>query len=545
MERVQCIDIPGLQWRRGALARVYFIQPRLELSAEPPFLPTRGTDGTVGFRLLKAAVELESRQPACDGAPSAILLPEFSLHPQEVDAALALMREAKPNSVLVAGIGHMDEAEARRHDASELWEGPSLGCYTNCAIVAASSGPGYLQPKSVPSVWEQDKHWRGNVIRVFRGEYVSFAVVVCSDLLAQPTDQGHASTLVDELTRKNIGLDLIVWLQHNVKPRSPHFTRSIETFRVGFPQCTVLVSATRGDRPSRIDNYSVSGAIVSSEVLPSECRFLVHDHHYVEPLGHSDLPMSRIVLLRYDADAYLVRTTLANSILPEHTTEKSALFSQSVPLVLGDDSSLSPSDEMAHIEDLCRQAGGRAAERFPECADLVPSLIEKLVGLRTAGFLGFLDRAILPLQDGTRFLHHAVDPHPGIDRDCRCWAHRDCIDFLTQEPSAAAFAQVVCYLVALQRQGIQGTASVAKCRERECRTRTGRSQRECLCAPSHRARCRFSSSLYFVGEKTFSSSCGLCRRWPGRTVSKAAIDDGLCGGAASYGGLERRCGHRT
>jgi len=431
-------SLEGLRWKEGKQARIWFLQPRLHITTTPPFISEKIGSDVAGLELLKACLDEEttSYNPP-DEAPAFLLLPEFSIRPDEIASVRPLIAAARPNTVFVSGCGQLTEQQAREIEpGSVLWDGPSHGKFTNCALVGVGGSDRlFLQPKIVPSQWEREAHWPGNKIRCFLGEFVLFVVVICSDLLARPADQTTLADMIIELKRDVRTLNLVIWLQHNPDPRSKEFHQSLASLAEFAP--TVLVVSSRKDRPHRLKNFAVSGAIVPQHALPTSFQNLDASFRYVEPLMDDayQTPMSRLVLLRYDVDAYRAMTVLAASIRPTDKTAKGALFEYSDPYQYRS-GRLEPSRDHTHLEDILTPTIQMACQQAPDLASEINRVAQQLVALGTKNLLGFLDVAILPIPQPGERRHAAGDKHADGDFRCRCWPHRCCIDSLAHEVQA-------------------------------------------------------------------------------------------------------------
>jgi hypothetical protein len=57
--------------------------------------------------------------PSTGGGPSIIVLPELSIEANDVSRIRGMLRAARPNTLLISGIGHMTAAEIDPNEASE------------------------------------------------------------------------------------------------------------------------------------------------------------------------------------------------------------------------------------------------------------------------------------------------------------------------------------------------------------------------------------------------------------------------------------------
>lgn len=455
MPEIDRIEVRTVNWQPGRPARLWYGQPHLSLNG-PPWVPQRDGPNATGFALLEATLNEETRFPAPTEAPSLILLPEYSLHPDEVEPARRLIaRRARPKTIVVFGVGQMTEDQARAvEDNPHLWDGPSGGRLTNCAVIAfGGSNEVYLQPKIVRSRWEVEL-WQGRVVRYFVGEYVQFMVVICSDLLDRPQHSTAARHIVDTLQRRGWQLNLVIWIQHNPRPRSPEFIHSIESFATLRSSPTIVAVGSRGERSPRLNNFAVSGALLPNGALSSRFDLLTKPFHYVEPISPQHIRMSRAVLLRYDVDVYQVNTVLADSISSEDRVAKGALFEDSYPYVI-QTGTLVRCGENVHIQDIICKATTQAVGGFAVLRDHIRLVAAQLASLRTKEFLAFLDLAILPNPRTDAELHVAGETHKDGDFLCRCWTHRECVDKLADEDeSSEPLVHILMAIGALEQQGI-------------------------------------------------------------------------------------------
>lgn len=459
MVNFEPIQLNSVKWLLGQQARFWFIQPRLIFNERARFVPQTTPDsGPTGLDLLRATLSYEGTQfDAPDGAPTFILLPELSIRPEDVSQVRALIaRDARPNTIIVFGV-HFTEDQARQIEDRDIWDGPSENKFTNCAVIGTGGSEKlYLQPKIVPSQWELDYHWRGKTVRYFQGEFLGFIVMICSELLSRPEHKTTIESIVTELRRKTLQLNAVIWLQHNRRPRSDDFVDSIKQLEVFKP--TVFVASSCSSRPQRLDNFAVSGAILPHDALASHFAVLNRPFHYVEPLGDS-VPMSRAVLLRYDAHVYRVLTVLAEHIGRGTNTEKSALFQESQPYLL-DSSTLLVSQEHFHLVDICNRAQSEAL-KAAHLKDEIHCLTERLTTLTTEKFLSFFDIAILPQPPSEEVRHTAGTQHPRGDFLCRCWPHRQCIDNLADDsPCISLLADVLIAMAEMDNRGLNVVPAV-------------------------------------------------------------------------------------
>ena len=170
----------------------------------------------------------------------------------------------------------------------------------------------------------------------------------------------------------------------------------------------ILVVSSRSNRPERIDNFSVSGAIVPQCALSSGFDILDAHYRYVEPLSQTaNLQMSRIVLLRYDADVYRVRTVLPAYLQKTDGAAKSGLFRDCDPYSW-DSGNLRPSPDNFHLQDLVLPARKLAKQQFTGVDIQIDTIADQIVAAGTQEFLGLLDVATLPRYP---YEHAAGQPH--------------------------------------------------------------------------------------------------------------------------------------
>lgn len=456
---IEEIELTNLRWRRGHKARVWFLQPQLIIDTIPPYIPRILAGEPTAFELIKATLEYEKQFDPPDDAPTIILLPEFSVLPDQIQQIRDLVtNHVRENTLLVLGLSHLNDRQARQVEDKDLWNGPSENKFTNCALIlTGGSSVVHLQPKIVPSQWEFSCHWEGKTIRYFQGQYFAFIVVVCSELLSRPERQTTAASIVDYLLRHNRKLNLMIWLQHNEKPRSPEFVQSVEQLKTFEP--TIFVASSRSNRPGRGNNYSVSGAIVPHKALASRFKVLNKRFHYIEPMQNS-AEMSRAVLLRYDAHVYRVDTVLADCIAESGRTEKSALFEESQPYCF-ESLALNVSEEHIHLIDVSRPALEQAKQLQNTLSAAISTVAVRLASLNTEEFLSFFDIAFLPKPSSEKTHHVAGGPHDDGDFNCNCWTHRRCVDNLADDPeSVRIFGELLISMAAMENLGLGVTPRV-------------------------------------------------------------------------------------
>jgi hypothetical protein len=451
---LEIIATDEVNWIPGSSGRFWYTQPTTVLPDAEPIVP-QSVGQTPGLRLLGAALALEAQFSAPQRAPAFIIVPEFAIHPREAQMAIQLARQARPNTIVVFGLGHMTSAEA---DALEpgavLWDGPSEGRLTNCAaIVFGGSGRVFLQPKIVRSRYEETNHWPGRVVRYFVGKNLQFVVVICSELLDRPEGATTAKAVVEALNEQGRQLNLVIWIQHNPRPRSAEFSASIAEF--GKLRATTIVVGSRAERsPVRLNNFAVSGAFVPQQSLPRRFDLLTKRFHYIEPVSGGE-GQSRVVLLRYDADAYRVQTTLAHWIEADDRAARGALFEEAKPYLLVG-GVLVPSEANYHLEDVCARAAGLAAQGMPALVPSIERTVRDLCALTTTEFMAVLDVGVLPRPAAGSERHVAGVVHPNGDYLCRCWWHRECVDFMTdQDGMAEPIAHLILAMAALDAAGVQ------------------------------------------------------------------------------------------
>ena len=106
---IETVNLPELNWPPGTLARVWFCQPALSLSAQSPYIPVAPASTLALFEAV-LALDAALGQPEA-GAPSIIIMPELALAPTDVLRVLELMATARANTLLVAGVGQMTQAQ--------------------------------------------------------------------------------------------------------------------------------------------------------------------------------------------------------------------------------------------------------------------------------------------------------------------------------------------------------------------------------------------------------------------------------------------------
>lgn len=378
--KIEELRLPTLLWQPGRKARVWFAQVRPNVVADRfPLKPEKQEGVPSGLDILRALCQHEAEH--CEApreAPALILLPEFSVAPQEIPQLRDLIGSARPNTLFVVGVGQMAEAEALAIEPrAALWAGQSDNRLTNCAIIGVGGLQQlYLQPKILPSRWERDYHWPGATIRYFTGDFIQFIVVLCSELLPRPEDETTIARAIKELRRKGHGLNLVIWIQHSPDPRSDEFHQSLA--RLTYYRATVLVVSSGSSAGHRLRNFGVSGAIVPTDCLPRSFLDLDRRFHYAEPVG-SDVPLSRVVLLRYDADVYRVETILADVLTPASGAARGEFFHQASPYLLDGDH-LAESENNIHLVDISRRARDQAVLALGASAPHVDAIRDGLTG---------------------------------------------------------------------------------------------------------------------------------------------------------------------
>jgi hypothetical protein len=331
-----------------------------------------------------------------------------------------------------------------------LWDGEAAGRFANCAVIGVGGFDRlFLQPKILKSAKEKDWHWPGKVVRCFVGEYVRFSIFICSDLLNRPGDTSYMAWLHDQLEREQNKLSFALWLQHNEKPRSDKFSNALDAV-CNMDRTTIVVVGSRmipGGK--RYENFAVSGAFARRVLFPSEFDKFTHRFHYAE---HSGPEISRAVLLRYDADAYRVRTVLADVLDAADKVEKGELFDSSQPYVFSN-GALTTSSDNCHIRDLCEPARQAARTRLPDLSAAIDSVAQRLTEMGTSRFLSFLDLGVVPRAPEGEKPHVAGVKHDGGDLRCQCWQHQFCIDLLTEPEGMKPLAAIMEALAILEAGG--------------------------------------------------------------------------------------------
>ena len=160
------------------------------------------------------------------------------------------------------------------------------------------------------------------------------------------------------------------------------------------------------------------------------------------------------MLLRYDVNVNLVETTLASAIEDGDRTPRSQLFGSVSPLVM-QNGALTDSDENMHLAEIVRRARDMAVMSDNAQTGRIQALTDALVVLGTLRFQDFLDRAIVPRPRSEKNRHAAGQQHAGGDYFCDCWKHRQCIDFLCDDNSAAEpIAHLLLTLARIAAQGL-------------------------------------------------------------------------------------------
>jgi hypothetical protein len=178
------------------------------------------------------------------------------------------------------------------------------------------------------------------------------------------------------------------------------------------------------------------------------------EFHYFEPVAET-LPISRAVLVRYDADVHCVNTVLGDSLFDAPTIEKGTFFQTSQPYLAT--TGLNASGDHFHLEDLCSQPAQLATAASSTLSAHVTDIVaQQLVPLGLRDFLALLDLSLLPQPHGNGTLHASGVSHLPDDLVCTCWQHRLCVDILTDatNDSTKAFANVLYVLAALRASGL-------------------------------------------------------------------------------------------
>jgi hypothetical protein len=387
-------------------------------------------------------------------------MPELALPFAQIDAAKKVFKTAPTNTLFVFGVSGMTDEQVialepalSKEKNCGLWGGPRETKLANCAVVAVGQSEAlYLQPKLVQSRFENDLLWCGNAVRYFKADGFRFIVLICSDLLDAPEHRTVPAAIVDEIRNKEGALELCVWLQYNEKPRSRLFLEGIGAFRRS--ATTVLTVNTRRPGPKRFENFGVSGALVPQEALPAEASVLTKRFHYIEPLD-DDVAISRMVLLRYDADIYRVKTVRADAVR-DAGVQKGALFQESQPYVFRD-GALEASIEHQHLIDLIHRASGLAQHVLAAAHPGLAEAVNRVTQLWTYEFMACLDVATVPDFVGGRVRHAAGEKHRDGEPEhirfgdflCHCWRHRECLDLLTHTDVAAEPAAELLRAVAI------------------------------------------------------------------------------------------------
>ena len=370
----------GVRRDKNEPLSIWYGQPILRLPSHPPFIPEPGPYAT-GLQILQGILEhRDLRESNCK--PAVVVLPELAIPYTDIPSARKLILSAPNGTLVVFGAGHMTEKEALSlENKPGLWDGEAAGRFANCAVIGMGGFDQlFLQPKILRSDPEKDYHWPGQIIRCFEGDYIRFSVFICSDLLNRAAYSSYMTWLYDQLELKQNKLSFALWLQRNEKPRSEHFSNAIDA--VGkMDRTTILIAGSRmmpGEK--RFENFGVSGALVRRILFPSEFSKFTHRFHYAE---HARPEVSRAVLLRYDADAYRVRTILADALDDADKVEKGEVFDSSQPYIYGN-GLLTSSAANNHIHDLCEPARLAARNGLPEISAAIDSVTQRLTEMETS-----------------------------------------------------------------------------------------------------------------------------------------------------------------
>lgn len=439
----------GIGRSRSEPLSIWYGQPVIQLPEEPPLIPKPGAYAT-GLQILKGILEHQDFRES-DCKPAIIVLPELAVPYTDIAAARALILNAPKGTLVVFGAGHMTKDEALFLEPKpELWDGEDAGRFANCAVIGmGGSDRLFLQPKLLKSAKEKDWHWPGKVVRCFTGDYLRFSIFICSDLLNRPGNSSYMAWLHDKLELEQNKLTFALWLQHNDKPRSDQFSNALDAVGNMGPTTIVVVGSRMVPGGKRFENFAVSGAFARRDLFPSQFDKFTHRFHYAEHAGHE---VSRVVLLRYDADAYRVRTVLADALDAADKVEKGELFDSSQPYVFVAGALMTSSDN-CHIRDLCEPARLAARTRLPDLSAAIDSVAQRLTKMDTSRFLSFLDLGVVPRAPDGEAPHVAGLKHGGGDLRCRCWKHRFCVDLLTEAEGIEPLAAIMEALAILEAGG--------------------------------------------------------------------------------------------
>lgn len=429
---IEYIKVDTLRWKAGVEGRAWFVQSQPSVSG-PPFVPTYEGDATSPRCVVESVIRLETER-GDTGAPSFLLIPELCLPFDDAAHLQSLVSSAPANLVVVAGLSHMEpsqvallEADATVRD--RLWETHVQGHYTNAALILfGGTQQSFLQPKLFPSIWEQPYHWAGRQVRVFVGDRIAFAVLICSELLDVPAGTNALLRLNEDLVKANIVVDLLIWIQRNPKRRAENFRQSLVQHE---RRPSMILVAGSGSESHASGTHGVSGALVDEGLLPQSFQGLGREFACYES-GWADLGLGRFVLLRYNVDAYAVDVARPGDVRHRDATAKSRLFGHCQPFVL-DEAQLVPSNVYSHINELCAPAMAEAQRLRPSIHAQLERIGGILVKARTNAFLRFLDRSYYPTPVAGDW-HSAGRKHGGGDQECRCWPHRRDIDTLVEQP---------------------------------------------------------------------------------------------------------------
>lgn len=439
----------GICRRKNEPLSIWYGQPVIELPDEPPFIPKHGPYATA-LQILQGILEhRDFRESDCK--PAIIVLPELAVPYEDIASARTLISSAPKGTLVVFGAGQMTQEQALSLEAKpELWDGEAAGRYANCAVIGVGGFDRlFLQPKLLKSALEMDWHWPGKIVRCFEGEYVRFSIFICSDLLNRPGDSSYMAWLHNELERRENKLSFALWLQRNEKPRSDKFSNALDAVAKMDRTTIVVVGSRMSPGGKRFENFAVSGAFVRRNLFPSQFDKFTHRFHYAE---HAGPDISRAVLLRYDADAYRVRTVLADALDATDKVEKGELFDSSQPYVFSS-GALTTSPDNYHIRELCEPARQGARTRSPDLSAAIDSVTIRLTEMGTSRFLAFLDLGVVPRTPAGEAPHVAGVKHVGGDLRCRCWEHRFCIDLLTEPKDMKPLSAIMEALAILEAGG--------------------------------------------------------------------------------------------
>lgn len=416
----------SFDWPEGASARIWILQPDHRLVPEhPPW--AHPVDDAGAWPLLQKTAELAGSSPD----PCFIVVPELCLAPSLIPELRALVQTMPTRVALVAGMGHLNQEQCDEiepgvdgkpgagSDASRWLFQWRKDAWANGALVGVD-GRTFLEAKRAPSSFEQqaDCHHPHCQVRLFEGATRTFAVVICSEMLADQPDE-----LAEKLRAEHP--DVVFWLQHNPSPRHELLRQTLATFFAKVGDHPLIVCANKRPDPGERTKYGAS-AIAAPAACFSANKYRLHRPGWTtEPIADS---AARAVLLSYDASALLVRTLHPSDVPAGTSFEAKAGFLEQV---IAHDDHAAPIGRAGAALEALFDAGDRLLPPSEPLTRARAMLGNELQVVRasftptTDRLLHFLDRA----WAADRVRHARDESHPPAAA-CDCWEHRRDFDSL-------------------------------------------------------------------------------------------------------------------